>query len=241
MRGFLSALLFVMVPSWLFAQGGVTTTDDYDAGARSPELFQPGEEAEALLLMPLQAYSSAFSSLSDFNFSFVRYNRRGYDSRYSMLAVDGIALDDPLTGNQHWNVLNAVTNAPGPLFLAEGGAPGERMLGLSGGIREYGRLAGEQPKRAYAGAMFTDRRFRSGAHGRRYRMDERRVGGVVFGVAPLGARYAYRRCIQRQLDGLRFGRQEGRSEACPIGCLPNGSVRSGRARSRHFGGLRIDG
>ena len=152
-----------MVPSWLFAQGGVTTTDDYDAGARSPELFQPGEEAEALLLMPLQAYPSAFSSLSDFNFSFVRYNRRGYDSRYSMLAVDGIALDDPLTGNLHWKVLNAVTNAPGPLFLAEGGAPGERMLGLSGGIREYGRLAGEQPKRAYAGAMFTDRRFRSGA------------------------------------------------------------------------------
>ena len=84
MRGFLSVLLFVMVPSWLFAQGGVTTTDDYDAGARSPELFQPGEEAEALLLMPLQAYPSAFSSLSDFNFSFVRYNRRGYDSRYSM-------------------------------------------------------------------------------------------------------------------------------------------------------------
>lgn len=163
MRGFLSALLFVMVPSWLFAQGGVTTTDDYDAGARSPELFQPGEEAEDLLLMPLQAYPSAFSSLSDFNFSFVRYNRRGYDSRYSTLAVDGIALDDPLTGNQHWNVLNAVTNAPGPLFLAEGGAPGERMLGLSGGIREYGRLAGEQPKRAYAGAMFTDRRFRGGA------------------------------------------------------------------------------
>ena len=71
MRGFLSVLLFVMVPSWLFAQGGVTTTDDYDAGARSPELFQPGEEAEALLLMPLQAYPSAFSSLSDFNFSFV--------------------------------------------------------------------------------------------------------------------------------------------------------------------------
>ena len=142
MRGFLSVLLFVMVPSWLFAQGGVTTTDDYDAGARSPELFQPGEEAEALLLMPLQAYPSAFSSLSDFNFSFVRYNRRGYDSRYSMLAVDGIALDDPLTGNQHWNVLNAVTNAPGPLFLAEGGAPGERMLGLSGGIREYGRPSG---------------------------------------------------------------------------------------------------
>ena len=68
MRGFLSVLLFVMVPSWLFAQGGVTTTDDYDAGARSPELFQPGEEAEALLLMPLQAYPSAFSSLSDFNF-----------------------------------------------------------------------------------------------------------------------------------------------------------------------------
>ena len=77
MRGFLSVLLFVMVPSWLFAQGGVTTTDDYDAGARSPELFQPGEEAEALLLMPLQAYPSAFSSLSDFNFSFVRYNRHG--------------------------------------------------------------------------------------------------------------------------------------------------------------------
>ena len=229
MRGFLSVLLFVMVPSWLFAQGGVTTTDDYDAGARSPELFQPGEEAEALLLMPLQAYPSAFSSLSDFNFSFVRYNRRGYDSRYSMLAVDGIALDDPLTGNQHWNVLNAVTNAPGPLFLAEGGAPGERMLGLSGGIREYGRLAGEQPKRAYAGAMFTDRRFRSGA----------RMGAATGWMK--GGRYAYRRCIQRQLDGLRFGRQEGRSEACPIGFLPNGSVRSGRARSRHFGGLRIDG
>mgnify|MGYP003100373149 FL=1 len=171
MRGFLSVLLFVMVPSWLFAQGGVTTTDD-------PELFQPGEEAEALLLMPLQAYPSAFSSLSDFNFSFVRYNRRGYDSRYSMLAVDGIALDDPLTGNLHWNVLNAVTNAPGPLFLAEGGAPGERMLGLSGGIREYGRLAGEQPKRAYAGAMFTDRRFRSGARGR-CRFRGRAAGGAI--------------------------------------------------------------
>ena len=132
-------------------------------GARSPELFQPGEEAEALLLMPLQAYPSAFSSLSDFNFSFVRYNRRGirfplqYAGRGRYCAGRSVDRQPALECAQ------CRDQCSGTVISGGRGAPGERMLGLSGGIREYGRLAGEQPKRAYAGAMFTDRRFRSGA------------------------------------------------------------------------------
>ncbi|MFR4026097.1 MAG: hypothetical protein ACLTZY_10940 [Alistipes indistinctus] len=92
----------------------------------------------------------AFSSLSDFNFSFVALQPSGirfplqYAGRGRYCAgrsVDG----DNQRQSERAQCRGQCSRVP--LFLAEGGAPGERMLGLSGGIREYGRLAGEQPKR----------------------------------------------------------------------------------------------
>lgn len=162
MKHILIVLFVMLVPYRMLAQGGVLTSDDYDEEVRRAEQFQFSEEYASLMIMPLEAYPDAFSALSDFNFSFVRYNRRGYDYRYRNFSIDGVSLYDPMTGNQQWNLMGAIYNSYGPVESETGLAPGSWSLGGLGDTRAYSRMAGTVPKRISVGMMFTDRRFRGG-------------------------------------------------------------------------------
>lgn len=162
MKHILIVLFVMFVPYRMLAQGGVLTSDDYDEEVRRAEQFQFSDEYASLMIMPLEAYPDAFSALSDFNFSFVRYNRRGYDYRYRNFSIDGVSLYDPMTGNQQWNLMGAIYNSYGPVESETGLAPGSWSLGGLGDTRAYSRMAGTVPKRISVGMMFTDRRFRGG-------------------------------------------------------------------------------
>lgn len=162
MKHILIVLFVMFVPYRMLAQGGVLTSDDYDEEVRRAEQFQFSEEYASLMIIPLEAYPDAFSALSDFNFSFVRYNRRGYDYRYRNFSIDGVSLYDPMTGNQQWNLMGAIYNSYGPVESETGLAPGSWSLGGLGDTRAYSRMAGTVPKRISVGMMFTDRRFRGG-------------------------------------------------------------------------------
>ena len=71
MKHILIVLFVMLVPYRMLAQGGVLTSDDYDEEVRRAEQFQFSEEYASLMIMPLEAYPDAFSTLSDFNFSLI--------------------------------------------------------------------------------------------------------------------------------------------------------------------------
>ncbi|MFR5871548.1 MAG: hypothetical protein ACLUEV_08035 [Alistipes sp.] len=87
--------------------------------------------------VPLSAYDGPFASLSRYRFSFVRYARRGYAWNCSRRLLNGIDLDNPVTGEPFWNVLTAVRQAPVRLDEQPGIAPSVSTVGNAGNICEY--------------------------------------------------------------------------------------------------------
>lgn len=163
---FLAAALFLTAS--VYGQGGVATSEDYSdvqfAEITPASGYQPDEEDRHsyLLFSPLNAYPDVFTSLSDYNFSFVRYNRRGYDFRYSRVSVGGIELTDELSGYTLWNVLSALRGARQSEQLTVGIVPGEGSLGSVGGERYLSPDTDDRQRGGRAGWIITDRRFRTG-------------------------------------------------------------------------------
>lgn len=117
---------------------------------------------ETQLSIPLTAYDSPFAAMSRYNFSFVRYSRRGYDWSFSRRTLNGIDLYDPVTGNSFWEILSALNETPGQEIESEGFAGAFTSAGSVGGIREFYLDPLEEPLSSRVGWMFTDRRFRHG-------------------------------------------------------------------------------
>lgn len=117
---------------------------------------------ETQLSIPLTAYDSPFAAMSRYNFSFVRYSRRGYDWSFSRRTLNGIDLYDPVTGNSFWEILSALNETPGQEIETEGFAGAFTSAGNVGGIREFYLDPLEEPLSSRVGWMFTDRRFRYG-------------------------------------------------------------------------------
>lgn len=117
---------------------------------------------ETQLSIPLTAYDSPFAAMSRYNFSFVRYSRRGYDWSFSRRTLNGIDLYDPVTGNSFWEILSALNETPGQEIESEGFAGAFTSAGSVGGIREFYLDPLEEPLSSRVGWMFTDRRFRYG-------------------------------------------------------------------------------
>lgn len=162
----LLSLLFALAAVSLYAQGGAVTGEEY-AGNFFPAIqddgFSGGDEPFGyLLLAPLNAYADPFTALSDYNFSFVRYSRRGYDYRYRRISLNGIELGDELTGIPYWNLLSVLRTARLPEQITPGIVPGEGALGMPGGERCLWIGTEDEQPGGRAGWMVTDRRFRTG-------------------------------------------------------------------------------
>lgn len=146
----------------LHGQGSVVAFDEqqrFDAVDR----YDPDDDTVSLWLsVPLSAYGGPFASLSRYRFSFVRYVRRGYAWNCSRRLLNGVDLDNPLTGGPFWNILTAVRQAPVRLDEQPGGAPSVSAVGNTGNICEYDLDVLQEPPGGRAGWMFTDRRFRQG-------------------------------------------------------------------------------
>lgn len=131
--------------------------DEMDFEVDEPEMMDTAQ-----LSVPLTAYDSPFAAMSRYNFSFVRYSRRGYDWSFSRRTLNGIDLYDPVTGNSFWGILSALNETPGREIETEGFARSFTSIGSEGGIREFYLDPLDEPLSSRIGWMFTDRRFRHG-------------------------------------------------------------------------------
>lgn len=161
----LCVLLYLLLStSMLWGQGGVASSDDLQSPVTTLEERYPDEDrASVWLLTPLSAYESPFEALSRYNFSFTRYVRRGYDWNSGRITLNGIDLNNPITGNPFWSILNAIQQAPFCReFTQTGITPSASTIGGVAGIREYQIDALQESLGSRVGWMFTDRRFRHG-------------------------------------------------------------------------------
>ena len=115
------------------------------------------------LTLPLKAYADPFVSLSEFNFSFLRYRPRGYDFRQQGISLNGIDLGDDFSGNKPWGLLRVIYDSPFEATRTEGLATSIASLpGVWNGSRDYLLEAGSLPLGGRVGMMVADRRFRGG-------------------------------------------------------------------------------
>ena len=156
----------VLLPLRLFSQGGVLSEDEYNDPWSFSSYNESGadddERYEYLLMAPLGNSRNPFISLSEYNFSFVRYNRRSYDYRYEKIFISGIDIADDLTGNNLWNIASSAANLRQGMTSTYGLMTGAGTLGTIGGTRSYDIDAGSLSPEARAGFIITDRRFRYG-------------------------------------------------------------------------------
>ncbi|MBC5615915.1 MULTISPECIES: hypothetical protein [Alistipes] len=146
----------------LHGQGSVVVFDEQQRFDVVDRYEPDGDTVSLWLSVPLSAYDGPFASLSRYRFSFVRYARRGYAWNCSRRLLNGIDLDNPVTGEPFWNVLTAVRQAPVRLDEQPGIAPSVSTVGNAGNICEYDLDVLHEPPGGRAGWMFTDRRFRQG-------------------------------------------------------------------------------
>lgn len=95
-----------IVPLFFFfasnAEAQSIVSDYYDE-ATAVEFSEPQTDSY-LFYLPLQNNSNVFVRMSEYNFSSVRYRRRGYDASFSRYEADGISLIDPVTNYVDYNV-----------------------------------------------------------------------------------------------------------------------------------------
>ena len=161
-------IFFMLIPLNLFSQGGVTSYDDYNDSRLQDTYFNneyqqiSNEGYEYLLVTPLNAYLNPYNSLSEYNFSFVRYANRSYDFRHNKIMIDGIELSDIFSGNNLWNLAYAAENIRQGKTNIYGLNPSAENIGSIGSIRTYDITAHSLKREYRVGFMFTDRRFRQG-------------------------------------------------------------------------------
>ncbi len=59
----------------------------------------------------LAAYGDLFSSITSYKFSEMRYNARGYDSQYSDVFLNGVRMNDAITGYTPWSLWSGLNEA----------------------------------------------------------------------------------------------------------------------------------
>lgn len=119
------------------AYGQQTTseyTDDYEETYR-PMAYDPEIVLDnSLFNISLRAEQDVFSRLSNFNFSVVRYRRRGYEAQDERYFLNGIDLGDGISGRPYYNVVSALQRVKANRYAVFGidpvynpGAPGRRV------------------------------------------------------------------------------------------------------------------
>ncbi len=154
-----------LFPGMGYGQGALSLSEATDPFSEeeviSPVLWDP--PPSRYRLEPLQAYADPFSSLSEFNFSFLRYRPRGYDFRQQGISLNGIDLSDEFSGGKPWGLLRLIYDTPYEAVRSEGLSGSGEMPGVWNGSRDYLLEAGSLPLGGRVGWIFSDHRFRNGA------------------------------------------------------------------------------
>lgn len=110
------ALARQMIDDAVFAEFDTETMDDAQA-----------------LPTSLSASKDVFNNIASYKFSEMRFNVRGYDSQYQDVYMNGIQLNDALTGYTPWSLWSGLNDATRNQEVTSGLRPGDVGLGGIGG------------------------------------------------------------------------------------------------------------
>lgn len=149
---------------WLSVCGQETSSDYFRYVAEREEFVAPLTPDITLFLTPLEGGPDIFSALSTYNFSNVRYMRRGYGDRHTGHYINGIDLFDVIGSRQDYTIIGSVRKI----------RPSESYRsGLSSDIGSVGSLCGivHQSVRAREAAMGNRATISTGDRRYRWSMD----------------------------------------------------------------------
>ncbi|WP_349892299.1 carboxypeptidase-like regulatory domain-containing protein, partial [Bacteroides caccae] len=81
----------------------------------------------------LSASKDVFNNIASYKFSEMRFNLRGYDSRYTDVYLNGILFNDALTGYSPWSLWSGLNDATRNQEVTSGLNMGEMGIGSLGG------------------------------------------------------------------------------------------------------------
>lgn len=142
----------VLVPE----SGDNTTLDD----AVFSELdTENGNDAQALP-SSLSASRDVFNNIASYKFSEMRFNTRGYDSQYSDVYMNGIRLNDAMTGYTPWSLWGGLNDATRNQEIASGLTMGDYGLGGIGGLTNINTRPSQIRKGFRAGFVTANSMYR---------------------------------------------------------------------------------
>ena len=94
----------------------------------------------------LSASKDLFNSIASYNFSEMRFNVRGYDSQYQDVYLNGIRLNDALTGYSPWSLWSGLNDATRNQETTSGLTASEVGLGGIGGTTNINTLPSQMRK-----------------------------------------------------------------------------------------------
>lgn len=91
------------------------------------------EDAQSLPTS-LSASKDVFNNIASYQFSEMRFNVRGYDSQFSDVYMNGIQLNDAMTGYTPWSLWSGLNDATRNQEVTTGLQMGEMGIGGIGGV-----------------------------------------------------------------------------------------------------------
>ncbi len=153
-------ILFSGASGVLFGQP--MTSDGEYGGFRDGEYVSPIRFDPSLFDIPLEGSYDVFSRTATFEFSAVRYRRRGYDFTSDACFLNGIDLFEPLSGRMNYHILGAVCRTNCMESYVSGMAVGEETPGALCGTALYSVVPSEVRTGTSAAVFSSDRRYRLG-------------------------------------------------------------------------------
>ncbi len=106
---------------------------------------ESGDDAQALPTS-LSSSRDVFNRIAAYEFSEMRFNVRGYDSRYQDVYLNGIQFNDAITGYSPWSLWSGLNDAVRNQEITTGLKSGDVGLGGIGGVTNINTLPSQMRK-----------------------------------------------------------------------------------------------
>ena len=117
------------------------------------------EDAQSLPTS-LSASKDVFNNIASYQFSEMRFNVRGYDSQFSDVYMNGIQLNDAMTGYTPWSLWSGLNDATRNQEVTTGLEMGEMGIGGIGGVTNINTRPSQMRKGLRASLVSTNSMYR---------------------------------------------------------------------------------
>ena len=108
----------------------------------------------------LSASKDVFNNIASYQFSEMRFNVRGYDSQFSDVYMNGIQLNDAMTGYTPWSLWSGLNDATRNQEVTTGLEMGEMGIGGIGGVTNINTRPSQMRKGLRASLVSTNSMYR---------------------------------------------------------------------------------